>query len=38
MKLDFTENDAAHLFITWAADLALYCEEGNDREHIDLFY
>lgn len=28
----------AHLFITWAADLATHSTEGNDREHIDLFY
>lgn len=28
----------AHLFITWAADLATYGTQGNDREHIDLYY
>ncbi len=28
----------AHLIITWAADLATHGTEGNDREHIDLFY
>lgn len=28
----------AHLFITWAADLAVYSTNGNDREHIDHFY
>jgi predicted dehydrogenase len=38
MKLDFAGGGAAHLFITWAADLAVYSTEGNDREHIDLFY
>ncbi|NLF38326.1 Gfo/Idh/MocA family oxidoreductase [bacterium] len=38
MKLDFDGNGSAHLFITWAADLAVYSKDGNDREHIDLFY
>jgi predicted dehydrogenase len=38
MKLDFTDGGSAHLFITWAADLATYKTEGNDREHIDIFY
>lgn len=28
----------AHLFITWAADLATHSTAGNDREHIDVFY
>ena len=28
----------SNLFITWAADLATYGTDGNDREHIDLFY
>ena len=32
------EGGVAHLFITWAADLATHSTEGNDREHIDLFY
>lgn len=32
------EGGVAHLFITWAADLATYGTAGNDREHIDLFY
>lgn len=32
------EGGLAHLFITWAADLATYSTAGNDREHIDLFY
>lgn len=32
------EGGAAHLFITWAADLATHSTAGNDREHIDLFY
>lgn len=38
MKVDFQGGGAAHLFITWAADLAVYSTEGNNREHIDLFY
>lgn len=38
MKLDFEDRGSAHLFITWAADLAVFSKEGNDREHIDLFY
>jgi predicted dehydrogenase len=38
MKLDFAGGASAHLFITWAADLATYGTQGNDREHIDLFY
>jgi len=38
MKLDFANGESAHLFITWAADLAVYSKEGNDREHIDITY
>jgi predicted dehydrogenase len=38
MKLDFEGNGSAHLFITWAADLAVYSKEGNNREHIDICY
>ena len=38
MKVDFATGGAAYLFITWAADLAVYSTEGNNREHIDLFY
>ena len=38
MKLDFEGRGSAHLFITWAADLAVYSKEGNDREHIGIFY
>lgn len=38
MKLDFEGNGAAHLFITWAADLAVHSKQGNDREHIDICY
>ncbi len=38
MKLDFEKNGAAHLFITWAADLAVHSRDGNDREHIDIVY
>ncbi len=38
MKLDFEGGGSAHLFITWAADLAVYSTAGNDREHIDVCY
>jgi len=38
MKLDFADNGSAHLFITWAADLAVYSNDGNDREHIDQWF
>lgn len=38
LKLDFTENGSAHLFITWAADLRVDDATGNFREHIDLWY
>lgn len=35
LKVDFERGASAHLFITWAANLAVYGTEGNDREHID---
>jgi predicted dehydrogenase len=38
MKVDFEGNGAAHLFITWAADLKVDSLEGNYREHIDVTY
>jgi predicted dehydrogenase len=38
LKLDFAGRGAAHLFITWAADLGVQSTEGNYREHIDLLY
>ena len=38
MVVTYKENGMANLFITWAADLATYSTQGNDREHIDLFY
>ncbi|TVR50437.1 MAG: gfo/Idh/MocA family oxidoreductase [Puniceicoccaceae bacterium] len=38
MVVHFEGGGVAHLFITWAADLAVHTTEGNDREHIDLFY
>ncbi|RMD81701.1 MAG: gfo/Idh/MocA family oxidoreductase [Lentisphaerae bacterium] len=38
MTVRYENGGLAHLFITWAADLAVYSREGNDREHIDLFY
>jgi predicted dehydrogenase len=38
LKLQFVESGSALLFITWAADLAVYSTDGNNREHIDIFY
>jgi hypothetical protein len=38
MIVNFVGGGVANLFITWAADLATYSREGNDREHIDFFY
>jgi len=38
MMVNFVGGGVANLFITWAADLATHSKEGNDREHIDLFY
>jgi predicted dehydrogenase len=38
MKLDFADGGTALLFITWAADLAVYSTEGNDREHVEVLY
>ena len=38
MKIDFADNGAAHLFITWAADMEVMSNDGNDREHIDINY
>jgi len=38
LKLDFTENGSAHLFITWAADLRVDSHAGNYREHVDIWY
>ncbi len=38
MKIDFAGQGSAHLFVTWAADLAVFSKKGNDREHIDVFY
>ena len=38
MIVNFAGGGLANLFITWAADLATHSREGNDREHIDLFY
>ncbi len=35
MKVDFADRGAAYLFITWAAELATWSREGNDREHLD---
>jgi len=38
MKVDFAGNGCAYIFITWAADLAVHSTDGNNREHIDIFY
>lgn len=38
MKADFTGGGAAHLFITWAADLAVYDKKGNERELLSVSY
>ena len=38
LKLDFQDGGTALLFITWAADMGLYAQDMNDREHIDMFY
>ena len=38
LRLEFAENGSALLFITWAADLAVYSTDGNNREHIHIFY
>jgi hypothetical protein len=38
MKVDFAGGGCAYLFITWAADLAVHSTDGNNREHIDVFY
>lgn len=38
LKLDFTQNGSAHLFITWAADLRVDSQAGNYREHVDIWY
>ena len=38
LKLDFEGNASAHLFITWAADLAVHATDGNYREHFDIWY
>ena len=38
MIIRYEGGGLANLFITWAADLATYNTDGNNREHIDLFY
>ena len=35
MKVDFEGGASAYLFITWAGDLKVFSNEGNDREHVD---
>jgi predicted dehydrogenase len=37
MQCEF-DGGVAHLFITWAADLAVHSTTGNDREHMDITY
>lgn len=36
MKINFEGNAAAHLFITWAADLEVYNPVANEREHYGI--
>lgn len=36
MKLTFRDGGAAHLFITWAADLEVYDPTANEREHYGI--
>jgi len=38
LVVDFAGGATAHLFITWAADLAIYDPKANDRERIDVQY
>lgn len=38
LKVNFEDNKAAHLFITWAGDYDVYDKTGNDREHIGPLY
>lgn len=38
LTLQFAGGGLADLFITWAADLAVYGTEGNDREHIEQWF
>lgn len=38
LQLTYAGGGTAVLFITWAADLAVYSKEGNDREHLDFLY
>jgi predicted dehydrogenase len=38
LKIDFAGNGSALLFITWAAQLAIYSREGNFREGIHISY
>ena len=38
LVVDFASGATAHLFITWAADLAIYDPKANDRERVDVQY
>jgi predicted dehydrogenase len=38
LVVDFASGATAHLFITWAADLAIYDAQANARERLDLQY
>ena len=38
LVVDFASGATAHLFITWAADLAIYDPKANDRERINVQY
>jgi len=35
MKVEFVGGGGAHLFVTWAGDLDVHSDAGNEREHID---
>jgi len=38
LVVDFEGGATAHLFITWAADLAIHDPKANDRERLDVQY
>jgi predicted dehydrogenase len=38
LVVDFASGATAHLFITWAAELAIYDPKANDRERINVQY
>ena len=38
LKVKYRKGAAAHLFITWAADLEVFSLTGNEREHIGILH